>query len=62
MTKKEAFAMSILVHFKNNKFEYVENSELDTLIANDAIYAFKIATGWVRVGRDSSQPQAIENA
>ena len=44
--------MAILVHFKNNDFGYVENSELDTLIENDAIYAFKSASGWVQIGKD----------
>ena len=47
--------MAILVHFKNNNFGYVEDAELDALIARDAIYAFKIASGWVQVHKDSSQ-------
>ena len=45
--------MAILVHFKNNDFGYVESSILDTLIENDLIYAFKIASGWVQIGKDS---------
>jgi hypothetical protein len=46
--------MAILVHFKNNDFGYVENSELDSLIENDVVYAFKAANGWIQVGRDRS--------
>ncbi len=41
--------MAILVHFKNNDFEYVEDGELNTLIEQEAIYAFKLASGWVQV-------------
>ncbi len=45
--------MSILVHFKNsNVFDYIENRELDTLIAKKAIYAFVRASGWVNIARD----------
>ncbi len=46
--------MAILVHYKNNKFEYVEDDELNTLIETDSIYAFKLASGWVQVGNNSS--------
>ncbi|HTG81524.1 MAG TPA: hypothetical protein VL949_06245 [Geobacteraceae bacterium] len=46
--------MAVLVHFKNNDFGYVEDKELDTLIEKDAIYAFKLASGWVKVCRGSS--------
>ena len=45
--------MVILVHFKSNTFGYVEDSELDTLIENDAIYTFKRASGWVQIDKDS---------
>ncbi len=44
--------MAILVHFKNNDFGYVEDDELDALIVKDAIYAFKLASGWIQVGKD----------
>jgi hypothetical protein len=53
--RKESVAMAILVHFKNNKFGYVEDNELDALIEIDAIYAFKLASGWVQVCRGSSE-------
>ncbi len=46
--------MAILVHFKNNDFEYIEDGELDTLIEQDAIYSFKLASGWVQVGKESA--------
>jgi hypothetical protein len=52
-TKMELDAMAILVHFKNNDFGYVENSDLDTLIERDVIYAYKTPTGWVQVHRES---------
>jgi hypothetical protein len=53
--------MAILVHFKSNNFEYVENSELDTLIESDAIYAFKrAASGWVRVGKDPIRSTGVK--
>ncbi len=45
--------MAILVHFKNNDFEYVEDGELNTLIEQEAIYAFKLASGWVQVYKGS---------
>ena len=45
--------MAILVHLKNNDFEYVEDGELDTLIKQEAIYAFKLASGWVQVYKGS---------
>lgn len=45
--------MAILVHFKNNDFGYVENSDLDTLIERDVIYAFKAPDGWVQVRGES---------
>ncbi len=49
--------MAILVHFKRNKdpFVYVENSELDTLIAHQAITAFKRESGWVVIGNDPTR-------
>jgi hypothetical protein len=53
-TKKESVAMAILVHFKDNNFGYVEDNELDILIQKDAIYAFKLASGWVKVSKGSS--------
>ena len=46
--------MAILVHFKNNDFEYVEDGELGTLIEQEAIYAFKLASGWVQVYKETS--------
>ncbi|HLO26887.1 MAG TPA: hypothetical protein VK187_12300 [Geobacteraceae bacterium] len=41
--------MAILVHFKGNKFDYVEDSDLETLIANKAIFAFKHESGWIKI-------------
>ena len=52
--------MAILVHFKGNHFGYVENSELDTLIENHAIYAFKRASGWVQSGKDPIRGTGVQ--
>jgi hypothetical protein len=52
--------MAILVHFKNNDFGYVENSELDTLIETQAIYAFKRASGWVQIGKDPLRKTSVK--
>ena len=53
--------MAILVHFKSNNFGYVENSELDTLIESDAIYAFKREnTGWVQIGKDPIRSTGVK--
>ena len=54
--------MAILVHFKTSNFGYVENSELDTLIANNALYAFKRASGWVQLGKDLIRGTDVEQS
>ncbi len=49
-------ATVIWVRLKTDIFEtfgYVKNSdELDALIENDAIYAFRRKSGWVTIGKD----------
>ena len=52
--------MAILVHFKRNNFGYVENSELDTMIENQAIDAFKRASGWVQIGKDPIRTTGVK--
>ena len=48
------------MHFKRDNFGYVENSELDTLIESDAIYAFKRASGWVQIGKDPIRSTGVK--
>jgi len=48
------------VHFKRDNFGYVENGELDALIENQAIYAFKRASGWVQIGKDPIRSTGVK--
>lgn len=44
--------MLIQVSYKNEKYDYVKDFMLDTLIASGAIATFRRSSGWVRVGVD----------
>jgi hypothetical protein len=54
--------MAILVHFKNNDFGYVEKSELENLIADNAIYSYKTETGWVQTQAASTSGPSSSTA
>lgn len=44
--------MAIMVQFKDNTYDFVLNSELDSLIASNSIVAFRRSSGWVDISKD----------
>lgn len=44
--------MLIQVEYDNNKFDFVKNYQLDSLLENQRIRRFKRTSGWVTVGVD----------
>jgi len=44
--------MLIQVHYSDNRFDFVKDSMLHSLIESGAIERFKRSTGWVTVGLD----------
>jgi hypothetical protein len=56
--------MLIQVNYTNDKYDFVKDFMLETLIASGAIAKFRRTTGWVQVGVDpvrSRQPDATYN-
>lgn len=45
--------MLIQVNYPDNRFDYVKENILDTLIETKKIIRFKRSTGWVTLGVDS---------
>lgn len=44
--------MLIQVEYYNNKFDFVKNTQLDSLLEKQKIHRFKRSSGWVTVGID----------
>ena len=44
--------MLIQVNYKDDKYDYVKDFMLETLIASGVIAKFRRSSGWVRVGVD----------
>ena len=44
--------MAVMVQFKDNTYDFVLNSELDSLIASKSIIAFRRSSGWVDISND----------
>jgi hypothetical protein len=44
--------MAIMVQFKDNTYDFVLSSELDSLIASKSSIAFRRSSGWVDISKD----------
>lgn len=44
--------MLIQVHYKDNRFDYVKDTALHTLVKSGAIERFRRSSGWVKIGSD----------
>lgn len=44
--------MAIMVQYRNNSYGHVQNRELDDLISDGLVVAFRRAEGWVEIGKD----------
>ena len=51
--------MAIMVQYRNNTFDYVENRALDDLIDSQIIIAFRRESGWVKIGIDPIRKNRI---
>jgi len=44
--------MLIQVNYKDDRYDYIKDFMLDTLIASGAIDKFRRSSGWVKIGVD----------
>jgi hypothetical protein len=52
--------MLIQVTYTDDRFDYVKDFMLDTLIASGAIARFRRSTGWVEVGSEAIRKRTPE--
>lgn len=51
--------MAIMVQYGNNSYGYVQNRELDGLISDGAIVAFRRSDGWAEIGKDAIRVNVV---